>query len=720
MPQTGNFRRIMKQIFQNLKDGQTQLMEIPAPKVRRGTLLIKTKTTLISAGTERMLVAFGKSNWIDKAKSQPDKVRQVIEKIKTDGLMPTLDAVKSKLETPLPLGYSNVGTVVAVGEGVTGFSVGDTVLSNGNHSEMVCVPTNLCAKVPENISTETAAFGVVGSIALQGIRILNPTMGETIVVTGLGLIGLVAVQLLKANGCRVIGIDYDASKCRLAEKFGATTVNMANGENPLDTAAALSGGKGVDGVLITAATASNEPVSQAAKMCRKRGRIVLVGVTGLNLSRADFYEKELSFQVSCSYGPGRYDENYEQKGNDYPIGFVRWTEQRNFETVLYLMSQGLIDVSPLITHRFDFSKAPDAYALLTSREKYLGIILDYSANENKTFETSEKLNEAPEIKPQKAVIGVIGAGNYAGRVLIPAFSRTSAILHSISSSQGAGPVHFGKKFGFSTATTDSKSLLENKEINTVVITTRHDSHAYYVLEALKNKKHIFVEKPLALTLEEIDSIEKAYKDLGKEAPLVMVGFNRRFSPQVQKMKSLLSATKVPKTFIYTVNAGDIPANHWTQDPTSGGGRIIGEACHFIDLMRFLAGAKITAVHSTFIGDDPSVAIRNDKATITVSFEDGSMGTVHYFANGAKSFPKERLEVFCNGAILQLDNFRKLTGYGWKGFSKMNLWSQDKGQNNCTKEFVDAIENGKASPIPFDEIIEVSRATIKADLPEQNK
>ena len=710
----------MKQIFQNLKDGQTQLMEIPAPKARKGTLLIKTKTSLISAGTERMLVAFGKSNWIDKAKSQPDKVKQVIEKIHTDGLMPTLDAVKSKLETPLPLGYSNVGTVIEVGDGVTGFSVGDTVLSNGNHSEIVCVPTNLCAKVPKNLSCETAAFGVVGSIALQGIRILNPTMGETIVVTGLGLIGLVAVQLLKANGCKVIGIDYDASKCQLAEKFGATTVNMANGENPLDTAAALSGGKGVDGVLITAATASNEPVSQAARMCRKRGRIVLVGVTGLNLSRADFYEKELSFQVSCSYGPGRYDENYEQKGNDYPIGFVRWTEQRNFETVLYLMSQGLIDVSPLITHRYDFSKAPEAYELLTSREKYLGIILNYAGDEKETLKNSLDLSGSPEIKPQKAVLGVIGAGNYAGRVLIPAFSKTSAVLHTISSSQGAGPVYFGKKFGFGTATTDSKSVLESKEINTVVISTRHDSHAHYVLEAIKQRKNIFVEKPLALTQNEIDSIEEEYKKAGKDAPLIMVGFNRRFSPQIQKMKTLLSATKVPKTFIYTVNAGDIPANHWTQDPTSGGGRVIGEACHFIDLMRFLAGSKITAVHSTFMGDNPAVTIRNDKATITVSFEDGSIGTVHYFANGAKSFPKERLEVFCGGAILQLDNFRKLTGYGWKGFSKMNLWSQDKGQNNCTKAFVDAIENGKVSPIPFDEIIEVSRATIKADIQEQNR
>ncbi|HNW81637.1 MAG TPA: bi-domain-containing oxidoreductase [bacterium] len=704
----------MKQILQNLKNGNTELAEVPAPILKKGHILIETSTTLISAGTERMLVEFGKSGLIDKARSQPDRVKQVLEKIRTDGLMPTLEAVRSKLEQPIPLGYSNVGKIIETAEDVHGFSVGDRVLNNGNHAEIVCVPKNLCSKIPENVSDEEAAFTVIGAIALQGIRLVNPTIGETIAVTGLGLIGLVTVQILKTNGCRVLGIDVDSSKCEMARSFGAETADISKGQDPLDIAKSFSKGKGIDGVIITASTESNEPVSQAANMCRKRGRIVLVGVTGLNLSRADFYEKELSFQVSCSYGPGRYDPNYEQAGNDYPFGYIRWTEQRNFEAVLEMLSNGSLDFKPLISHRFLFQEAQKAYSTLTSSEKYLGIILNYKNRENNKFSNSVTF-PGNNNKTSKAVVGFIGAGNYAGRTLIPAFSKAGAQLQAVVASSGINPAFYAKKYGIPVAGTETEIIIKNSLINTVVIGTRHDSHAKYVIEALREGKHIFVEKPLALTIKELEEIENEYRSLGDKAPLMMVGFNRRFSPQIRKMKALLEQTNAPKSFILTVNAGEIPSNHWTQDIRSGGGRIIGEGCHFIDLLRFLAGSAIKEIKTVYMGDNPAVDIKSDKASITVSFKDGSFGTVHYFANGHKSFPKERLEIFCNGAILQLDNFRKLKGYGWKGFSKMNLWKQDKGQFECVAEFVKAIENGKPSPISFEELIEVSKASVEASI-----
>ena len=707
----------MKQILQDLKNGATQLVEVPAPQVSKGTVLIETSATLISAGTERMLVEFGKSGLINKAKSQPDKVKQVLEKIKTDGLFPTLEAVKSKLEQPLPLGYSNVGKVIETGEGVSGFSAGDRVLSNGNHAEIVSIPKNLCAKIPDNVSDEEASFTVIGAIALQGIRLINPTMGETIAVTGLGLIGLVTVQLLKANGCKVLGIDVDSSKCEMARSFGAEIADISKGQDPVDIANSMSRGKGIDGVIITASTDSNEPVSQAANMCRKRGRIVLVGVTGLNLSRADFYEKELSFQVSCSYGPGRYDAEYEQKGNDYPIGYVRWTEQRNFEAVLDMISAGSLNLKPLISHRFNFKDAEKAYSILTSDEKYLGIVLEYENEKNQLGnKTASKITFSKNIgTASKVSAGFIGAGNYAGRTLIPAFFKAGADLRSVVALEGVSPTFYAKKFNISESGTDIDLVIKNSEINSVVIGTRHDSHARFVINALKEGKNVFVEKPLALTIEELEEIEKEYLELGDKAPVIMVGFNRRFAPQIIKIKSLLEKTTSPKSFIMTVNAGDIPSDHWTQDKSAGGGRIIGEGCHFIDLLRFLAGSPIKEIKSVFMGDNPAVNILSDKASISISFKDGSFGTVHYLANGHKSFPKERLEVFCNGAILQLDNFRKLKGYGWKGFSKMNLFKQDKGQFNCVAKFVEAIEKGTPSPISFEELIEVSKASIEASI-----
>ncbi|MBL4574671.1 MAG: bi-domain-containing oxidoreductase [Opitutaceae bacterium] len=709
----------MKQILQNMGSGETSLVTAPAPQAKSGSLLIHTTTSLISAGTERMLVEFGQANFLQKARKQPDKVKMVLNKVKTDGLMTTIDAVKSKLDQPLPLGYCNVGVVAEVGSGVAEFKLGDRVISNGPHADVVRVPKNLCAKIPDNVTDEEAAFVVLGAIGLQGIRLANPTLGECFVVTGVGLIGLMTVQLLIANGCRVLAIDYDQRKLDIAKQFGADTCNPGSGEDPVSAGLAFSRGKGVDGVIITASTASNDLVSQAAKMSRKRGRIILVGVVGLALSRADFYEKELSFQVSCSYGPGRYESDYEDKGNDYPIGFVRWSEQRNFEAILDMLSSGKLDVKSLVSHRYSFNDALEGYATLTNDKSALGIILEYPVAVAEELSNNEiELNPYVSAAGNEPVVGFVGAGNYASRVLIPAFKEAGAKLHTLSTSGGINSVVHGEKNAFHKASTDTDAMLKNSEINTIAVVTQHNSHARFVAQALAEGKNVFVEKPLAINVEQLETVKKAYNaqlEAGKSARL-MVGFNRRFSPQIQKMQVLLSTVSEPKSFIMTMNAGDIPADHWTQDIGVGGGRIIGEACHFVDLMRFLAGSKIVSVQARRMGDTDSVAITEDKAAIILGFADGSFGTIHYYANGAASFPKERIEVFVAGKTLQLDNFRKLKGFGWKGFSKMNLWQQDKGQKACAKAFLDAVSEGKPSPISAEEIFEVAQVSI--DIAEQ--
>ena len=707
----------MKQILQSLKTGVTKTAEVPCPAVQRGQILIRSSVTLVSAGTERMLVEFGKAGWIDKARQQPDKVRMVLDKIKTDGLMPTVEAVFNKLDQPLPLGYCNVGTVLDIGSGVSGFAIGERVASNGKHAEAVSIPVNLCAKVPETVPDEDAAFTVLGAIALQGIRLVNPTLGETVVVTGLGLIGLMTVQLLRAQGCRVLGLDFDPLKLALARQFGAETVDLGVGQDPLAAALVLSRGRGVDAVLITASTKSNEPVHQAAQMCRKRGRIVLVGVTGLELSRADFFEKELSFQVSCSYGPGRYDPNYEEKGQDYPVGFVRWTEQRNLEAVLDMMADGRIDVKPLISHRFEIDEAVQAYEIVGGSAPSLGILLSYPSVSEKpdAILRNQTVNLGPA-RPSvgKATLGFIGSGNYATAVLIPAFKAAGVRLKTVASAGGVSAAHAGRKFGFEKTTTATEEVFADPEINAVVVATRHDSHALQVCHALEAGKPVFVEKPLALTLDELSQVEVAYASAltAGQMPLVMVGFNRRFAPQAVKVKSLLIALDAPKALVMTVNAGAIPSTHWTQDRAVGGGRIVGEACHFIDLLRYLAGSPIVDAKVASLGNAKGLTGLGDTVTMTLRFADGSMGTVHYLANGHKSFPKERLEVFCCGRILQLDNFRKLKGFGWPGFAKMNLWRQDKGQKDCAAAFVRAVESGGEAPIAFDELVEVSRVTIQ--------
>jgi predicted dehydrogenase/threonine dehydrogenase-like Zn-dependent dehydrogenase len=704
----------MKQVLQDLKTGDTRLVEIPCPRPGRGQLLIRTSASLVSAGTERMLVDFGRANIFDKAMQQPEKVRQVLDKVRTDGLVPTLEAVQAKLSAPMPLGYCNVGEIVELGAGVEGWKVGDRVASNGRHAEMVVVPVNLCARIPDTVSDERASFTVLSAIALQGLRLAQPTLGETFVVTGLGLIGLVTVQLLIASGARVLGVDYDPQRLALARSFGAETVDLSTGADPVAAGLAFSRGRGVDGVILTAATKSNEPVSQAAHMCRKRGRVVLVGVVGLELSRADFYEKELTFQVSCSYGPGRYDPAYEEKGQDYPIGFVRWTEQRNFEAVLDMLASQRLDVTPLVTHRFSFEQAEAAYSLLVSDEPQLGIVMSYASAQDRSTAVlrSERVALGPSrrsVSTGRPTLAFIGAGNYATRVLMPAMKSAGARLKAVVSSGGVSGVHAGVKLGFEEALTDVDEVLSDADIDAVVVATRHDSHARYVLAALEANKHVFVEKPLCLTHYELDAIQTAYEArvAAGASPVLMVGFNRRYAPLAVKMKSLLSSVSEPKSFIVTVNAGAIPSGHWTQDAASGGGRIVGEACHFIDLLRFLADSPIAS--ATKIATPTSTG---DTASLSLSFENGSIGTIHYFANGDKGFPKERIEAFAEGRILQLDNFRKLRGFGWPTFSSMNGRGQDKGQKQAAAAFVSALERPAGGVGQGSDLFTVSRLAIE--------
>ncbi|MEE2827802.1 MAG: bi-domain-containing oxidoreductase [Myxococcota bacterium] len=707
----------MKQILQNLRSGETIVAELPCPKVAPGQLLIRSRASLVSVGTERMLLDFGRANLIDKARQQPEKVKKVLDKVKTDGLFPTLDAVRTKLDQAMPLGYANAGIVIEVGEGVPDFKPGDRVVSNGPHAEVVRVPHRLCAKIPDGVTWEEAAFTVVGAIGLQGIRLLEPTLGERVVVVGLGLIGLLSVQILRAAGCSVLGVDLDPSRCAVAAGFGATTADLSRGEDPISKAAAFSAGEGVDAVLITASTKSSEPVSQAAAMCRKRGRIVLVGATGLELNRSDFYKKELSFQVSCSYGPGRYDPDYEIAGNDYPAAFVRWTEQRNFEAILDLMAQGSLDLEPLVSHRKPLDQATRIYEAIARRDPVLGAILEFPEqpgdDDPALRATTISLGGERGRPSGPGSVALIGAGNFASAVLAPALSKGGARLHTVASSGGVSGAHLGRKFGFEQTTTDTRSVFEDPAVDTVVISTRHDSHARLALEGLRAGKAVFVEKPLALSHEELESIETTLEE--EAHPLLMVGFNRRFAPQVQKIAELLAPISQPKCFVMTVNAGAIPADSWVHDEAIGGGRILGEGCHFIDLLRFLAGSAIVSWQADCIGESPSVTIREDKATITLRFADGSLGTVHYLANGHKSFPKERLTVLAGERVLELDNFVDLRGWGWPGFKRMKLRRQDKGHEAEVAAFLKAVRSGGPAPIPHDQLIEVSRITLEVAL-----
>ena len=688
----------MKQIIQSFKTGKTILEDVPAPKVGDGQILIQTTRSLVSLGTERMLVEFGTASLIQKARQQPDKVKMVLDKIKSDGLLPTIETVFNKLGQPLPLGYCNVGRVIEVGRGVANFKIGDRVASNGPHAEFVCVPENLAAHIPDEVSDEEATFTVIGSIGLQGIRLLNPTFGETIVVTGLGLIGLISAQILIANGCNVIGLDVDSKKLELAEKFGVKTFNPLDGD-PVKYVKNITNNIGADGVLITASSKSNEIISQAANMSRKRGKIVLVGVIGLELNRAEFYEKELTFQVSCSYGPGRYDDEYEQKGSDYPIAFVRWTEKRNFEAILSAIQTEKIDVKSLITDWHELKNYSNIYGDI-GNSKSIASILKY---DDKAKPISSIQVSQPS-QSKKGKIAIIGAGNFTKMTMLPKLK--GADIKYIVSKGGLSAKTLASKYNIQYSSTKYDDVLNDPEVSLVIITTRHNLHAEMVIEAIKAAKHVFVEKPLALNQNELEKIILAKSNSPSQ---VVVGFNRRFSPHISKIKSLVTES-APKNMVATMNAGYIPENVWVHDMEVGGGRIIGEACHYLDLLRFISGSDISAICMNALGSNP--AENTDNASILVKFENGDNGVINYFANGNKSYSKERLEVYFDEKTIVMDNFRKTKAYGIKGFSSLKT-KLDKGHNEQFKKVMENSQNGGKELISFDEIENVTKASFAA-------
>lgn len=700
----------MKQLFQDLRGGGLALTDVPSPRCGPHEVKSLSRVSLISPGTERMLVEFGSASLLGKARAQPDRVRQVLEKMKVDGIQPTLEAVFRRLDEPMPLGYSNVGRVLEVGSGVEGFARGDRVVSNGPHAEVVATSANLTARIPEGVDDASASFTVTGAIALNGIRLLEPTFGETFVVYGLGLIGQLAVQLLRANGCNVLAVEPNETRCALAESFGARTFCNRDDANAMKFIEASTGGRGADGVLITASAQTNAIAHESAQMCRKKGRVVLVGVVGLDLDRADFYAKELSFQVACSYGPGRYDPAYEHEGRDYPEPWVRWTVARNFEAILGAMASGALDVHGLISARFPFEQAADAYDRVLKDGAVLGSLLEYeerSAADTSTIALRKSDTPAPAADGVR--VGLIGAGAFTRATLAPALKACGADVRRVASAGGVSAADVGRLLGAGEATTDYATILEDPEIDVVFIATRHDLHAPMLVETLDAGKHVFVEKPLALNPAQLAEIEAA-RDRNPGLHL-LVGFNRRFAPHSVEAASLLRGRTEPIAIRILVNAGVVPVDSWVHDPNVGGGRIIGEGCHFIDLARFLVGAPITRTNSVaFSGRSP--ALDGDKASIQLAFEDGSIASIDYLANGARSYPKETIEIFSEGRILVIDNWRRLRAHGWKGAPRM--WqSQDKGHADEIRAFLERVRSGGEALIPFAELREVTLASFAA-------
>lgn len=690
----------MMQVLQNLGSGHTELVHIPSPRAAYGSVLIRTTCSLVSLGTERMLVRFGQSSYLDKARQQPEKVRMVIDKVKTDGLLPTIDSVRRKLGEPIPLGYCNVGTVVEVGAGVTGFAPGDRVASNGPHAEFAVVPENLCARIPEDVSDEHAAFTVVGAIGLQGLRLADPTFGETVVIIGLGLIGLLTGQLARANGCRVIGIEPDPAKRTLAESIGLQAISP---DHAVADVTGLTGGIGADAVIITASADSDTIVADAARMSRKRGRIILIGVVGLNLNRAHYYEKELTFQVSCSYGPGRYESNYEQKGLDYPIGFVRWTEQRNFQAVLGALSNGQLIVEPLISERVPLKQMGYVYANISTSNS-IATLFQYEglAPVQRSIEVTPKV-----YAPRTGTIGVIGAGNFTKMTVMPALAKANADVRWIVSSKGVTSTILAREYGVAFSSTNYREMLKDDSVGTVIITTQHDTHFRFATEAMRAGKDVFIEKPLVITRDELQRLAEVQEETERT---VTVGFNRRFSPHARSLRRAISSG-IAKNMLVTVNAGHIPPDFWVHDPGRGGGRIIGEACHFVDLLRYLSGSPIVAVCANSLGDHP--AATTDNATILLRFANGDQGTIAYYANGHKSFPKERVEVLAGERVYQIDNFRKTIAYGDSAFKQVKT-KLDKGHEEQFRLLQEAVCGKRSAPlIPFEELVNVTEATFAA-------
>jgi len=701
----------MKQLLQNMKTGKATVENVPVPTPRKGQALVKVEASLVSAGTERMVVEFAEKSLIGKARSRPDLVRQVIDKARREGLVHTAQAAFNRLDQPMALGYSSAGTIVELGEEMHGFKIGQRVACAGGgyavHAEYNVVPRNLLTLLPENVDSESAAFTTLGAIALHGFRLAEPQIGENVAVIGMGLLGLLAAQIATAAGCNVLGIDVDSSRITLAASLGLRGVLR---EEAVDASTAFTANRGFDAILICADSASNDPVELAGAIARDRARVVATGAVGLTFPRKVYYEKEISFINSRSYGPGRYDLNYEEQGNDYPLGYVRWTEGRNFEAVIDLVAKGQLNVRPLITHRFDIGEAAQAYEVITGKknEKFLGGLLTYQ--EVKRKEERRVVFPAIVHRPSSVVrLGVLGAGLFANSVLLPSLKKAGDIeLVGIASSGGLHAQHAGKKFGFQYASSNDEEIINDANINTLAILTRHDSHADLVVKALKAGKHVFVEKPLAITPEQLKKIEGQLRIT--EDCLLLTGFNRRFSPFAQSLSSFFFRRAEPMYVHYRINAGAIPLNHWTQDPEIGGGRIIGEGCHFVDFITFLIGAAPISVTAHALPGGGKY--RDDNVSMTFTFPDGSLGIIDYLANGDKSFPKERVEVFCGGQIAVLDDFVSLQTVK-DGKKKEVKDTQNKGWVDEWKAFAKAIREGGEPPIPYKQLIDVTKATFAA-------
>jgi predicted dehydrogenase/threonine dehydrogenase-like Zn-dependent dehydrogenase len=711
----------VKHVVQAGKERGVILEDVAAPVVAPGHLLIRTTRSLISAGTERAVVETGASGYVARARQQPERVTKALDKLKTDGLGPTVDLVRGQTKRTFALGYSSVGRVVAVGPQVSGWTVGDRVASNGPHAELNLVPVNLCAHVPDDVTDDEAAFTVLGSIALQGVRLANPTLGETVAVIGLGLVGQLAAQLLRASGAHVLGFDTAEDRAEMARRPGVDTFVVREGTDPVSIARRATDEVGVDAVIVTASSSSDDIVHQAADMCRKRGRVVVVGSVGLGLRRADMYEKELTLQVSCSYGPGRYDTSYEDHGVDYPLPFVRWTEQRNFTAVLGAIATGALDIKPLISDRWPLDQAEDAYASLLGKQA-VGILLDYPEPEaTDTTDAAELLLAAARVVEHRAPTGVggvhaavIGTGGFAQARLLPALQEAAVALGWVASSGGSSAATAAHRFGASKSTTDPDAVLADPLVNLVVVATRHDSHASLTSSALRAGKSVYVEKPLCTTTEGLHDVMDAYDEAHASGagPILAVGFNRRFAPHTVEMRRRLAGHTRPIAVTITCNAGRTAPDHWVNDPIAGGGRLIGEACHFIDLVAHLVGAPIVSVHALAAANATS-SPTPDTATIQLELADGSVGTVLYLSNGSSRFPKERVEVFTDGTVLLNDNFRTFRAYGRGRPKKHRLRRQDKGNDASVQSFIEAVRTGGTSPIPFEEIIVSSAATLAA-------
>jgi len=702
----------MKQLLQNIKTGKSSVEEVPVPTPRDGQALVKVAASLVSAGTERMVVEFAEKSLVGKARSRPDLVRQVVDKARREGVLNTAQAAFNRLDQPMALGYSSSGTIVALGENISGFKVGQRVACAGGgfavHAEYNVVPRNLLTPLPQNVDFESAAFTTLGAIALHGFRLAEPQIGESVAVIGLGLVGLLTAQISTAAGCNVLGIDIDPARLARASSLA---LQAAPHTQAVDSSKAFTDSHGFDVILICADTSSSDPVELAGIIARDRARVVATGAVGLTIPRKVYYEKEISFINSRSYGPGRYDANYEESGQDYPLGYIRWTEGRNFEAVVDLMAGGKLKVQPLITHRFPIEQATQAYKVITGKKKepFLGVVLTYPEVVEK-FESSKVVRfNVPTFKPATCKLGVLGAGLFANAVLLPAIQKAGNIeLIGIASAGGLHAQHSGKKFGFQYATSSDDEIIDDPNINTVAILTRHDSHADLVIKALRAGKHVFIEKPLAINSSQLSTVSKHLK--ANSQTLMTVGFNRRFAPLAQQLQSQVSSLKEPKHVHYRINAGLIPLNHWTQDPAIGGGRVIGEACHFIDFITFLVGEPPISVMAHALPDGGKY--REDNVSMTFTFPDGSIGVVDYLANGDKSLPKERVEVFCGGQVAMLDDFVSLQTVR-DGKKKEARGAQDKGHVAEWKAFAKSIREGGEPPIPYEQLIGVTQATFAA-------